>query len=424
MRLLFNFYFILLGLIGFIPYDIAQVPIDSKGLHWLVWGIINSVYLILLLYHSHKKNLKVPKSPVLISFIIFFIISCVSSVNAINSTESLVRLTDLYVILSSLIIVYYLIKNRLINYKFLLWIIFFKLLIETSLAFYQLHYYTLGFQVELNSNFTQYLKSFYGNKNVTSFSLLIQSTIAMVLFSKLSSRFLRIFVLSTVTLTIYILYFISTRAVLLSLPLIITIILFVYILKYIITKSSPLKEFKKTAIYILVIILPYIIFTNNNVDNTIDVEDRAISVSDFEGESVSNRLRFWTQSIESFKKNPILGIGIGNWKIESIKYDSDNIYSYVIPYSSHNDFIEILAETGILGFFPYLCFFLFLIKKSINNLFQWSKSKLNHYHIYMFICLVLFMIDINLNFPLSRPLMQIVLVLFIATFETLNYNEE
>ena len=185
MRLLFNFYFILLVLIGFIPYDIAQVPIDSKGLHWLVWGIINSVYLTLLLYHSHKKNLKVPKSPVLISFIIFFIISCVSSVNAINSTESLVRLTDLYVILSSLIIVYYLIKNRLINYKFLLWIIFFKLLIETSVAFYQLHYYTLGFQVELNSNFTQYLKSFYGNKNVTSFSLLIQSTIAMVLFSKL-----------------------------------------------------------------------------------------------------------------------------------------------------------------------------------------------------------------------------------------------
>ena len=160
MRLLFNFYFILLGAIGFIPYDLYQVPIDSKGLHWLVWGIINSVYLTLLLYHTYKKNLKVPKSPVLISFIIFFIISCLSSVIAINSTESLVRLTDLYVILSSLIIVYYLIKNRLINYKLLLWIIFFKLLIETSVAFYQLHYYTLGFQVELNSNFTQYLKSF------------------------------------------------------------------------------------------------------------------------------------------------------------------------------------------------------------------------------------------------------------------------
>ena len=53
-----------------------------------------------------------------------------------------------------------------------------------------------------------------------------------------------------------------------------------------------------------------------------------------------------------------------------------------------------------------------------------NKMNTEQFHIYMFICLVLFMIDINLNFPLSRPLMQIVLVLFIATFETLNYNEE
>ena len=67
------------------------------------------------------------------------------------------------------------------------------------------------------------------------------------------------------------------------------------------------------------------------------------------------------------------------------------------------------------------------VNKPINPIKKkpkWIRSKLNHYHIYLFLCLVYFLIDINLNFPLSRPLMQIVLVLFIVTFETLNYSEK
>ena len=41
---------------------------------------------------------------------------------------------------------------------------------------------------------------------------------------------------------------------------------------------------------------------------------------------------------------------IGNWKIISIKYDSENIQNYIIPYNAHNDFLEAFAETGIFGF--------------------------------------------------------------------------
>jgi O-antigen ligase len=423
VRLLFNTYFILLGIIGFIPVYSDPIPIDTKGFHWFVWGIINSFYLILIFLNSNKKRLEFPRSPVLLSFTIFFFVSCISTINAINSVESLVRLTDLYVVLSSLIIIYFFVKNRLINLNLLLWIVFFKLLIENIAVYYQLYYYTLGFEVEFDSNFTQYLKSFYGNKNVTAFALLIQSTLAMVLFSRSNSRVLKIFILLTVQSSVYIQYFISSRAVLLSLPLIIITIIIFFLLKYFVNKSFPVEEFKKVSVYIIIILFSYLIFTSTNTNNNIDVEDRAISVTDFGGESVNNRLRFWSQSIESIRKNPILGVGIGNWKIESIKYDAKNIYSYVIPYSTHNDFIEIFAETGILGFTPYLCFFFLLIRRSINNLLIWSQSKLNYYHIYMFICLLLFIIDINLNFPLSRPLMQIVLVLFIATFESLN-NEE
>ena len=67
--------------------------------------------------------------------------------------------------------------------------------------------------------------------------------------------------------------------------------------------------------------------------------------------SASERIRFYSGAIKYISSNPILGCGIGNWRIMSIKYDAENMFSYIVPYFAHNDFIEIFAETGILGFF-------------------------------------------------------------------------
>ena len=69
--------------------------------------------------------------------------------------------------------------------------------------------------------------------------------------------------------------------------------------------------------------------------------------------SASERIRFYSGAIKYISSNPILGCGIGNWRIMSIKYDAENMFSYIVPYFAHNDFIEIFAETGILGFFLF-----------------------------------------------------------------------
>ena len=423
MQIVSKVYFVLIAIVAFIPDP--SMPIDLKGFHWLYWCIVNTIYLLILFLYSRKEKLIIPSSLVLTSFLIFFGISLLSTAVAFNKIESLVRLTDLYVVLSSLIIVYYFIKNKLINLNILLWIIFFKLFVELLAVYYQLYIYTAGFQVEFSGNFSHLLKSFYGNKNVTSFSFLIQSAISMILYTRLKSRPLRVFIFLTVFATFYILFFISTRAVFATILIMLLTILILFSLKYINNKKTAFNEFKKITVYLFAIIASYLLFNFTNNDENIDVGDRVVSVTQFDNdESVSNRVRFWRQAGESIIENPLLGVGIGNWRIISIKYDAQNIYSYVVPYTVHNDFLEIFAETGVLGIISYLCFFLLLIKKSINNLLEWIKSKLSHYHIYLFLCLIFFMIDANLNFPLSRPLMQIVLILFIATFETLDYYEE
>ena len=61
--------------------------------------------------------------------------------------------------------------------------------------------------------------------------------------------------------------------------------------------------------------------------------------------------------VEHILNNPIVGSGLGNWKLVSILYDKEFINGYVVPYHMHNDFIQIGTELGIPGFFMYLGLF-------------------------------------------------------------------
>ena len=61
-------------------------------------------------------------------------------------------------------------------------------------------------------------------------------------------------------------------------------------------------------------------------------------------------------------KNPITGIGLGNWKIESIPYEKTTTNDHIISNHPHNDFLEISTETGVLNGFIYLTLFIFSTK--------------------------------------------------------------
>ena len=63
-------------------------------------------------------------------------------------------------------------------------------------------------------------------------------------------------------------------------------------------------------------------------------------------------------TLNHLTKYPIIGTGIGTWKIYSTEYISKDKATYEAPYHAHNDFLQIFAETGILGGFFYLMVFL------------------------------------------------------------------
>ena len=65
-----------------------------------------------------------------------------------------------------------------------------------------------------------------------------------------------------------------------------------------------------------------------------------ISISTNDG-SVNQRLRYYEDVLTHISSNPILGVGIGNWKLTSIGYDKADITGYIVPYHAHSDFISL-----------------------------------------------------------------------------------
>lgn len=78
--------------------------------------------------------------------------------------------------------------------------------------------------------------------------------------------------------------------------------------------------------------------------------------------SNTGRIQTWKQSLEVIKNNPILGVGLGNYSL-SIKPSAD----YREPIYSHNTFLDIAAETGILNSLIWLILFLFAIINFTHN---------------------------------------------------------
>ena len=83
------------------------------------------------------------------------------------------------------------------------------------------------------------------------------------------------------------------------------------------------------------------------------------------GSDISNgRTHFWFIALQIFLHNPILGAGLDAFGIAFSKYDTWNGAFRVEQ--AHNEYLQILADGGILGFLCVAAFVYFLFKQGLN----------------------------------------------------------
>ncbi|MFO7864303.1 MAG: O-antigen ligase [Salinivirgaceae bacterium] len=94
------------------------------------------------------------------------------------------------------------------------------------------------------------------------------------------------------------------------------------------------------------------------------IKKHVLEATDFTSGNTYHRLNIWKKSIPIVKEHPIMGVGAGNWKIEVSKYNVALYYNkrgWVVPRRTHNDYINVITETGIPGLLVYLAMFGFVI---------------------------------------------------------------
>ncbi len=334
---------------------------------------------------------------------------------SINFSESLLSVFERYTLLISFINMIFIIKNIKKFKEFLFYCISFFLIIN---LFSVLNSYLGDIIAYGKPNFRSLTyRGISGSINIMAYILIIQ--IFLLNFYLIGSKLKRtLFILFINSVSIFSIFGIfQTRSAILTFIFLslVTYIILVYLKLF---KKLQIKEtLSRLSIKCFLPLIFGILMTNyvSNKFDIINIQDRLATVSNYsEDTSLSQRLRYYKAAFESFKKYPIHGIGIGGWEIESVKYENPFMKDYVVPYHAHNDYLETIAETGLIGFFLFYGSIFYLFFLTIQNIFFKDKSENKIFLFFVLVAFTSYLIDSLFNFPYDRTFQQIYLFFLLS----------
>ncbi|OPX25590.1 MAG: hypothetical protein B1H05_03555 [Candidatus Cloacimonas sp. 4484_140] len=249
------------------------------------------------------------------------------------------------------------------------------------------------------SNFSR-LQLTWANSNYLASYLLV--TIGFVVFSWKTSRekWIRYIALASLVVALIFMLWTQSRGGLVSLIL---VLLFIYII-YSIKQRKRLHIIISIALLLLLVISSYFVFKT------------------IRPQTVTFRARIYKADAEYIKHNWLAGSGLGTFVREFPQYrlsDYKLIGQEDIISHAHNEFIEIWAETGIIGLALFIIFLIALFGQYKRNL----KSN-NKYFIYA-IAFSLILLLIHNLFSITMRIPPILIYFFIlAGLLSANYSND
>jgi O-antigen ligase len=165
---------------------------------------------------------------------------------------------------------------------------------------------------------------------------------------------------------------------------------------------------KIKALFLILVLIPGIFYTayttSDLFQERVDVAVKNITdYSENKATSLGHRITFALNSWEVIKKNPIIGVGTGDFPIEYKKINKINSPELPNSTNPHNMYTLVAMELGALGIISMLSIFYYQIKLSFNSsnkfirdvgitlpllflVIMWSDSYLlGHYTTLMFV---------------------------------------
>jgi putative inorganic carbon (hco3(-)) transporter len=425
-------YYLLLFAYLFIPaYTPNFYTLDSNGPKFVAIALLNIISLIVFLTDRDFRKRPELRSGFFLNFIglaysLFLMVSLVSFFQAITISESIINFSKLFSVFAasySLFVIFSINRNFILHAALAM---VFVLLFDCMTVFLHIVQY-----ISKNVNSIYDIKSVYSHKNILSASLFIKipAAIWLMIFFTGWKRNLGAIALFLGALAIL---FLSSRAFYLGLA-VLTAALAIYFLArhFRIAKSISVKN---TLIFAGLIVVAFLLFTliqRNLYPVNSDTKEKfntgvveRLSTIRADESSTNARLNNWANSWLLIKEHPITGVGTGNWKIQTLKYESPKSDNFISSYKNHNDFIEVTAETGLPGGLIYLSVFLLIlisfIRVALNPTADQEKVKLLFLPAFGILA---YSVDAFFNFPNDRPEIQALFAIFVGMASAFSGSE-
>ena len=388
--------------------------IDRSAQYWLSLSVLNILLFIYNLSNNFFRKINIItvfKNKIVFFYLLFLFICILSLIFSYNISESFVVLFRYFTAFSTFVLlIFYLFDS---SFKIFSLIISSVLLIQIYFTFSG--YIDIISQTVYSFDFSIYLNGIGANKNISAALYSMQLPFLFFLSIYFRNYFLKLLFAFFLAFSFYNIFILGSRTVFVILFVQSVIIIFL-----IIFYSNKIKLLK-TPVFspLLTWFIPFIFslsLFNSSVSssNNSSLINRVSTIETSNG-SVSERLKFYNYTIDYIKSNPFTPLGIGNWKIESVKWDSPLLKAYTVPYHAHNDFLELAAEISIFGALIYLLVFIY----SALHLFKLINLSTNNYEFFFYLALLLsgtsFFIDSLFNFPNSRPI-QVIILCFLFSY--------
>jgi O-antigen ligase/tetratricopeptide (TPR) repeat protein len=390
---------------------------DAMGAQWFYMVALDFAVIIFILARNDYyavSSASIFKNTFSKLYLSFFALAGISIFTAINPTEGWVC----YVRLISTIVAYFnisiLLKGRKDLIKILAQVLGLILLFESYQTINQfLNGITSGTPLE---ELIMSIKGYAGNKNIFAAGLVVK--VPFVLYGihsfKRWGKILNMVIFVFASLAIFIM---NARATYLSLFLILLMYFAFCVILYLKEKKLEQSLYRIGFIFIPLIIAYFV--SQIQLTTAVGLQDdkagkdfgtvneRLLSVTKTDDESNQVRFRLWQHAIDYTKHHPLMGCGIGNWKIASIPYQRTITNDLYVPIHAHNDFLEVFAELGIPGGLLYLAIFVCIAVLTFKTFYSKAEEDTKMIAVFSLMAFAAYAVDAMFNFPLERPISQV-----------------
>lgn len=315
-----------------------------------------------LAFRINKFDRAIFKNLVVKIYVIYIIICAISLLYTDNLISGIHEILKIFLYFNFLLLGIYFLKNKEdFNLSYLLnFFYIFQLLIVITAVISIIFNYTndvVWFKMKFTGNL-------FANSNLCSQILFLLLPFSLYGIYAGRNRRGKVFPIIASLSALFIIFLLASKAVIIALIIMLVVMASIYFYN---KKPSKTRILSITAILLILIVGTSIMLST-------------YSTSILEINSFQVRKELWSRTFLSIKDKPILGHGIGSWRVSNWNYLPENIDSeneviklfintkdgsklYERP---HNDFLWILSEIGVLGFICYSLLFLAAFRNSLK----------------------------------------------------------